>query len=95
MQAYIPVRSASIVQMSTDSVKGDCVQAEVVAELDAGSIVREVRWNGLGSWLAVSTHDGEVQLWRSDLGGSWSRLTRISGACNGLEQQGDEADMMD
>ena len=81
--------------MHTDGASAACVQAEIVAELDAGSAVRQVRWNGLGSWLAVSTHGGEVQLWRSDLGGSWSRLTCISGATNGLEQQADETDMMD
>ena len=82
-------------RIKPDSLEPDGVQAEVVAELDAGSIVREVRWNGLGSWLAVSTHGGEVQLWRSNLGGSWGRLTRICGVDNGPGQQADEADMMD
>ena len=71
------------------------MQTEFVAELSAGSGVRQVKWNGLGSWLAVSTDKGEVQLWRSDLGGSWSRLTSILGTAESSEQRANEADMMD
>lgn len=66
------------------------LQAERAAELDCGSAVRQLLWNGLGSWLAVATDEGEVQLWRGSLAGSWSRLTRIVGS-----QQNGEAIMAD
>lgn len=70
-------------------------QAERAAELDAGAAVRGVHWNGLGSWLAVATDEGEVQLWRGSLAGSWSRLTRIVGAQDGSQHQRGQTAMVD
>ncbi len=55
------------------------LQAERVAELTAASPVSQLMFNGLGSWLAASNADGQVQLWRPALDGTWSLLTSIEG----------------
>ncbi len=38
-----------------------------------------VEWNMLGNWLAASTENSEVCLWRPDLMGEWLLVNRIVG----------------
>lgn len=54
-------------------------QAQKVAELRADAPVRQLEFNGMGSWLAASTADGQVQLWRPALDGTWNLLMSVQG----------------
>lgn len=52
-------------------------QAELVAALDPKSHVCQVEWNAVGTWLAVATVEGGVNLWRPNLGGEWCCQSKI------------------
>lgn len=54
-------------------------QAEKVAELRAAAPVQQLEFNGMGSWLAASIADGQVQLWRPALDGTWNLLMAVQG----------------
>lgn len=54
-------------------------QADKVAELHAAATVHQLEFNDTGSWLAASTADGQVQLWRPALDGSWNLLMSVQG----------------
>ena len=56
------------------SLKGaiDALQVVSVAQLQHAAAAWKVEWNMLGSWLAVGTEDGVVQLWRPNLMDEWA-----------------------
>lgn len=57
----------------------DALQAEKVAELTAAAAVHQLEFNSLGSWLAASNSEGQVQLWRPALDGTWNLLSSVQG----------------
>lgn len=52
---------------------------EVVATLPHDSSVWQLGWNMFGNWLAASTNNNMVCLWRPDLAGEWIMLNTITG----------------
>ena len=62
-----------------------CMQVEKVADADHDSPVCQVLWNDIGNWLGVATENGEVSLWRPNLGGDWNLQAKT--AC--IEQDSD------
>ncbi len=60
--------------------QGLWVQAEVVATLEHPGGFWKVEWNLLGNWLAGSTEDSQVLLYRPNLAGTWLLQNRICGA---------------
>ena len=56
-------------------------QVDRVTQLDHAAPVVQVEWNALGTWLAASTQDCQVQQWRANLVGDWSLQGRIVGSC--------------
>lgn len=59
------------------------LQAKKVAELTAAAAVHQLEFNDLGSWLAASNSEGQVQLWRPALDGTWNLLTSVQGRAGG------------
>lgn len=55
------------------------MQVTVEATLPHTAAVYHLAWHELGNWLAVSTVDQRVLLWRPDFGGDWRLTTRIEG----------------
>lgn len=57
----------------------DKLEVEEVARLEHDSPVWHLGWNMTGSWLAASTKNGEICLWRADLSGEWLMLQKLRG----------------
>lgn len=53
------------------------VRVEDVGTLVHTAAVWQVKMNMTGTWLAASTDDNEVCMWRPDLAGEWVLLNRI------------------
>ncbi|BDA47913.1 probable Nucleoporin SEH1 [Coccomyxa sp. Obi] len=73
------IASAQGIKVVIWQLKGhaDKVQAELVAVLEHTSPVCQVEWNAVGTWLAVATAEGGVNLWRPNLGGEWCCQSKI------------------
>ena len=61
------------------TIEGRLLQIEVQAKLQHPAPVAQVGWNPVGNWLAASTVDSLVLLWRPDLTGQWQLVNRIAG----------------
>lgn len=57
----------------------DALQTTEVAVLEHPAPVWKVEWNMLGNWLATSSEDCTVRLWRPDFAGRWGLLHKIVG----------------
>lgn len=59
---------------------GKCtVQVSQETALEQAATIDSLRWNTLGTSLAVATSVPTVTVWRQDLLGSWQAVDRIAG----------------
>lgn len=56
-----------------------------MARLDHAAPVVKVEWNALGTWLAASTKDCQVQQWRANLVGDWRLQGKVVGRHEGMD----------
>ena len=59
---------------------GFLVQIEQLALLKQQAAVRDLRWDPLASWLAVSLVSSQVHLWRPNLAGEWKLIQQLVGS---------------
>ena len=55
----------------------DAMEIDTVACLEHEAKAYQVGWNMVGNWLAVSTENGEICMWRPDLAGEWIMCNKI------------------
>jgi WD40 repeat protein len=75
----VAVACGTCVNLWSISGPVDELDMHVIATLEHDAHVWQVGWNMTGNWLAASTDDNRVCLWRPDLAGEWLLLNVIQG----------------
>lgn len=75
----VAVAHGTCVTLWSISGPADELDMHIIAKLEHDVHVWQVGWNMTGNWLAASTEDNTVCLWRPDLAGEWLLLNVIQG----------------
>ncbi|KAK9814583.1 hypothetical protein WJX72_008201 [[Myrmecia] bisecta] len=73
----LAVAAGSSVHVWSLRGKADGMEAECIAQLKHAAPVWKLDWNMLGNWLAASSEDSQVSLWRRGLAGDWKLTSRL------------------
>lgn len=80
----IAVARGSTVTLFQMHGPADAPEVSVLARLEHEAAVCQAEWDPPATWLATTTTDAVVCLWRPDFSGEWLLCNTIAGAAQGM-----------